>query len=273
MSLDSFIGMDSGEPMSAASLEKLQERMAQAQAQIAAIQKEEKKHKKKENDLLAILVKFVKTSHKTELTLLISRVLEQNLPANFVLAIILLGNEEIQVQVGDFLMLQKPKAQDLDRETTAPETSAQAASSDNGPESAPQNDNNERSLTFFNSQDQTLPLKLKIELDQWVKSMLMQAEENPHKLLRTAYKTEYIKIEDEEDYFGEKRYEKKVEIQKPLIMLVAYVAGDYMKQKGLAEEQERLTDFAEFILKGILNKTQETLDQRGFLEGDVAESV
>lgn len=266
MSLDSFIGMDSGEPMSAASLEKLQERMAQAQAQIAAIQKEEKKHKKKENDLLAILIKFVKTSHKTELTLLISRVLEQNLPANFVLAIILLGNEEIQVQVGDFLMLQRAKTQEME----GAEDPALPGGASN--ESASKSPDSEKSLTFFNSQDQTLPLKLKIELDQWVKSMLMQAEENPHKLLRTAYKTEYIKIEDEEDYFGEKRYEKKVEIQKPLIMLVAYVAGDFMKQKGLSEEQERLTGFAEFILKGILNKTQETLDQRGFLEGDVASS-
>lgn len=261
MSLDSFIGMDSGEQMSAASLEKLQERMAAAAAQIAAIQKEEKKHKKKENDLLAILVKFVKTSHKTELTLLISRVLEQNLPANFVLAIILLGNEEIQQQVGDFLMLQRPiehvtaKASPLDSEATA--TSASSPSGQ------------ERALTFFNSRDDTLPLKIKIELDQWIKSMLMQAEENPHKLLRTAYKTDYIKIEDEEDYFGKKKYEKRVEIQNPLIMLVAYVVGDYMKQKGLQEEQERLTDFAKFILKGILDKTLETLDQRGLLESDV----
>lgn len=260
MSLDSFIGMDAGEPMSAASLEKLQERMAQAQAQIAAIHKEEKKHKKKENDLLAILVKFVKTSHKTELTLLISRVLEQNLPANFVLAIILLGNQEIQQQVGDFLMLKSLRHNDI-------QTPAAAAT----PESPSQSAESEKSLTFFNSQDHTMPLKIKIELDQWIKSLLLQAEENPHKLLRTAYKTEYIKIEDEKDYFGEKKYEEKVEIQKPLIMLAAYVVGDYMKQKGLEENSKLLTDFAEFILKGILNKTRETLDQRSFLEGDAAE--
>ncbi|MBI4235340.1 hypothetical protein HY604_03515 [Candidatus Peregrinibacteria bacterium] len=262
MSLDSFIGMDSGEPMSAASLEKLQERMAQAAAQIAAIQREEKKHKKKEYDLLAILVKFVKTSHKTELTLLISRVLEQNLPANFVLAIILLGNEEIQAQVGDFLMLQKPKEHASSGDTQV-DPSGEA---DTEPSSG------EKSLTFFSARDQTLPLKIKIELDHWIKSLLMQAEENPHKLLRTAYKTEYIKIEDEEDYFGEKKYEKKVEIQKPLIMLVAYVVGDFMKQQGLGEDQERLTDFAEFILKGILDKTRETLDKRVFLEGHSEET-
>lgn len=265
MSLDSFIGMDSGEPMSAASLEKLQERMAAAAAQIAAIQKEEKKHKKKEQDLLAILVKFVKTSHKTELTLLISRVLEQNLPANFILAIILLGNEEIQQQVENFLMLQKPiehvtaEASPINSEATA--TSVSSIS------------DQERALTFFNHQDDTLPLKIKIELDQWVKSMLLQAEENPHKLLRTAYKTDYIKIEDEEDYFSEKRYEKRVEMQKPLIMLVAYVVGDYMKQKGLPEEQERLIDFAQFILKGILDKTKKSLDNRAFLKGDITENM
>ena len=105
MSLESFIGYESGEPMSSAALEKLREQMKAAAAQIAAIKKEEKRRKKKEEELLKILLKFVKTSHKKDLVLLISRVLEQNLPANFVLAIILLGNEEIQTEIGQFLML------------------------------------------------------------------------------------------------------------------------------------------------------------------------
>src|SRR3989338_7421407 len=105
MSLESFIGYESGEPMSAASLEKLREKMKAAAAQIAAIKKEEKRRKQKEEELLKILLKFVKTSHKKDLVLLISRVLEQNIPANFILAIILLGNEEIQKEIGQFLLL------------------------------------------------------------------------------------------------------------------------------------------------------------------------
>lgn len=241
MSLDSFIGMEAGEPMSAASLEKLKEKMARAQAQIAAIQREEKKHKKKEQDLLKILLKFVKTSHKSTLVLLISRVLEQNVPANFVLSVIILGNEEIQEQLKDFLMLK-------------------GAVSD------------EKALTFF-GKDESLPLKLKIELDNWVKGMLLQAEVKPQKLLDTAYKIDYIKIEDEDSIFGEKKFREEKYIQPPLIKLAAHVAGDYLKQNGQTEDHQRLEEFAEFILNGILTKTKENLDNRGILEGDVEEEI
>ena len=62
MSLDSFIGLDGGEPMSAASLEKLREKMKAASAQIKAIKKEEKKAKKKEYDLMKILLNHRESS-------------------------------------------------------------------------------------------------------------------------------------------------------------------------------------------------------------------
>lgn len=68
MDLESFIGFDGDEGMSEAAFEKFKERMAKAQAQIAAIKKEEKKQKKKEDELVKILLKFIKTSHKKDLT-------------------------------------------------------------------------------------------------------------------------------------------------------------------------------------------------------------
>lgn len=215
MSLESFIGLDSGEPMSAAALEKLREKMKAASAQIKAIKKEEKKAKKKEYDLLKILLKFVKTSHKTDLTLLISRVLEINVPANFILAVILLGNKEIQEEVGKMLMLNAPAS-------------------------------DEKALTFF-GKDETLPLKIKIELDNWIKDMLAQAEEYPQKMIKTAYKTEF----DE---------------QPALIELLAFVVSDFLINHNLPEPKAKIGEFAKFILKGILAKTEESLDQRKLLE-------
>lgn len=233
MSLESFIGLDSGEPMSAASLEKLREKMKAASAQIKQIKKEEKKAKKKEYDLLKILLKFVKSSHKKELTLLISRVLEINVPANFILTIILLGNKEIQEEVGKFLMLNAP--------TT-----------------------DEKALTFF-GKDETLPLKIKIELDNWVKDMLAQAEEYPQKMIKTCYKTEFIELEKEYE-FDEPKYKEKKSVQPALIELTAFVVSDFLAQNHLPEPKSKTREFAQFILKGILSKTEENLDQRKFLK-------
>ncbi len=233
MSLESFIGLDGGEPMSAASLEKLRERMKAASAQIKQIKKEEKKAKKKEHDLLKILLKFVKSSHKTDLTLLISRAIEINVPANFIITVILLGNKEIQEEVGKMLMLN-------------------TATSD------------EKALTFF-GEDETLPLKIKIELDNWIKDMLAQSEEYPQKMIKTGYKTDFIELEKEYE-FDEQKYEEKKSVQPALIKLVAFVVSDFLAQHSLPEPSAKTKEFAAFILKGILSKTEENLDQRNLLE-------
>lgn len=237
MSLESFIGTDSGEPMSEGALEQLRERMRAAAAQIAAIKKEEKKQKKKEYDLLKILLHFIKTSNKSNLTLLISRVLEINVPANFILAIIILGNEEIQKQAGNFLMLNLPE--------------------DGSLEHAP----SDKTLTFFSENDESLPLRIKIELDNWIKDMLSEAEEVPEKIIKSGYKIEIIEIEKEYD-FEDQKYEEKKYIQPPLVNLCAYVMRDFLEQNKTSEPYQKIHDFAEFILKGILNKSQESIDKR-----------
>ncbi len=215
MSLESFINLDGGEGMSEAAFEAFKQRMKAASAQIAAIKKEEKKQKKKEDELIKILLKFIKTSHKKELVLLISRCIEQNIPANFILSVILLGNEDIQKEIGGYLMLKASV-------------------------------NDEKSLTFFGEEDQTLPLKLKIEIDHWIKNMLSQAQESPQKLIKTSYE-----VKDEEKI-----------IKSIIIQLLCFVLRDFLEQNKVDEPYEKLYNFSEFVLKGILNKTEEFLDNQ-----------
>ncbi len=218
MSLEVFGGFDAQEGMSAASLEQLRERMKAAAAQIAAIRKEEGKQKKKEDELQKLLLKFIQHSHKKDLVHLISLCLAENIPAVFILAIVLLGNEEIQQELGRFLL---------------------------GPGAIEQN---EQALVFFR-EDQSLPLKIKIELDQWLKALLENAEGYPQKLLKFAYF-----IEEEE---------KKI---KPvLVNLMAHVLGSYLAGKDQPEPPEKLQSFCRFTLTGILNKTAENLDNRKML--------
>jgi len=235
MSLEQFISPDQGEGMSEAAFEAFRERMAAAAAQIAQIKKEEGKQKKKEEELLKILLKFVKTSSKTELVLLVSRVLEQNIPANFILSIIVLSNPEIHEEVGHFKMLENQ-----------PGATSQA-------------------LVFFNANDDTLPLKVKISLDNWIKNLLIQAEENPQKLLKTAFEVEMRELPKEWE-FEESKYERIERVRPILVQLITSVMREFLEQNNASEPFDKLYDFAKFIITGILNKTRENLEGRKLLE-------
>lgn len=155
MSIESFLGFESGEGMSEAAFEAFKEKMKEAAAQIAAIKKEESKHKQKEDELLKILLKYIKSSHNKELVLLISRALEINTPANIILAIIWLSNDEHKEDINEIVKL--PGAQ-----------------------------NKDSSLTFF-QEEKLFSLEDKIKLDNWIKIILNQAEETPEKLIKIAY--------------------------------------------------------------------------------------
>lgn len=243
MDLENFFGAEQDESMSAASFEKFKEKMKAAAAQIAQIQKEEKRQKQKEDELAKILLKFVKTSQKTDLVLLISRALEQNIPANFILAIILLSNPEIASEIkGNFLLL-KDKIEELSEE------------------------GQEKSLIFFKD-DKTLPLKNRIEMDNWLKNMLIQAEEKPLKLLRFAYDIVEVPIETEEEYFNEEdRPTKEIKVLKTiLVQLAVFILREYLEQNNISKAMMDLHDFVEFVLKGILNKVDENLNTRRLLE-------
>ena len=249
MSLEEFFGLDAGEGMSEAAFEVFKEKMKTAAAQIANIKKEEGKQKKKEGELVKILSKYVKTSQKKDLVLLISRAIEQNIPANFILAVIILGNEDIKeelrkVNATEFLSLMMPDSPDTDEETKA--------------------------LVFF-GEDETLPLKIRIELDYWVKGMLSQAQENPQKMLDRSYDIEYKEYEEthgeEEEEYGTSRkkvYEIK-KIKMILIQLVTLIIREFLDQNKITEPYAEMSEFSKFILKGILNKVKELVDNRKML--------
>lgn len=247
MGLEDFIGLEQNGAMDAAAFERFQERVKAAAAHIQAIRKEEKKRKKKEDELIKILLKFIKSSDKKDLVLLISRVLERNVPANFILAIILLGNEEIQREIGEYLSL-KPGQQGT------PEQAQERAGEQVSPAVEAATMPEERSLVFFQT-DQTMPLKVRIEIDKWIRDLIFQASETPQKLLATAYETDQSQAE-----------EAKLILNKPLVRLVAHIIFSFLKQNGLEEDIVKMKEFAEFLLNGILNRTKEDLGSRKELE-------
>jgi len=238
MGLEEFLGLDDNNGMDPAAFERFKEKMQKAAAHIKAIKKEEKKRKKKESELVQVILKFISSSQKKDLVLLISRVLEQNIPANFILSIILLGNEEIQKEVGHYLALE------------------------GSPENTVQNQVNDAKALVFFREDESMPLRVRIEIDKWVKDVIFQASEMPQKLIKTAYDISYDKDED-----GQKHEIKT--ISKSLVLLVAHIIFNYLKQNGVEGDIVKLKEFSEFLVKGIIAKTEEEISNRRELGGEV----
>lgn len=98
---------------------------------------------------------------------LIARLLERNVPAVFILSIVVLGNEEFfEEEEGRQVLLEGQK---LQSETDG------------------------KSLAFFD-REQVLPLELKIKIDAWMKNVFSQALEHPHRLLKTVFDEEDVLI-------------------------------------------------------------------------------
>jgi len=213
MSIESFLGGESSEPMSEGAFEQFRQKMKAAQAQIQAIKKEEKRQKKTEDELLKILFQFVKTSSKKDLVILISRALEANIPASFILAIILLGNEDVQRMLKRVLI----KKEEVK--------------------------SNSRALIFFNENEKTFSLEVKLMLDVWMKEVLYQAEEYPQKVLKTCIT-------------------EKDGLDTRVVNLASYVIEDYLWQKKIPQGHEKVMKSSEFILNGILEKVRENLENR-----------
>lgn len=164
---ESFAGFDASEGVDPASFEKFKERIKAAAAQIKALKKGEQKQRQKEEKLIKILLKFVKSSKKQDVMVLIARLLEQNIPAVFILSIVVLGNEEyFEDEEGKQVLLEGQKLQ---------------------------SESDGKSLAFFD-RDKVLPLELKIKIDGWMKNIFSQALEHPHRLLKTAFDEDEVLI-------------------------------------------------------------------------------
>ncbi len=154
--LESYSGFnDRSEGMDPAAFERFKERMAQAAAQLQAIQAGEQKQKKKEDELAKILLKFIKSGQKRDILLLVSRLLEQNVPAAFIVSVLIIGSSEIQHELGLKLLPSGPV-----------EKSAQT-------------------LPDKYMAGQTIPFKIKIAIDAWIQEMIKYALEKPQRLLET----------------------------------------------------------------------------------------
>ena len=164
--VESFSGADDrSEGMDAAAFEKFKERFAAAAAGLKALQKQEQKQRKKEDELIEILRKFIQTGTKQEIMLLVVRLLEQNIPAAFIVSLLLINNEDIQKELGIKLLPPGAVAAEKAHALTLPDH-------------------------YMNGE--ILPLKIKIAIDSWAHEIVERSQEYAHRILETVLDQEGI---------------------------------------------------------------------------------
>ena len=212
---ESFGGADlQGEAMDPASFERFKQRMKAAAAQLKALQKAEQKQKKTEDDLVKILLKFIKTGTQKDILLLVSRLLELNVPAGFIVSVLLLSNPDIQKELG-LKMLPEGELQQ-DKHTTLPDTYIQG---------------------------KTLPLRVKIAIDAWSHEIDKRVSTSPHRCLKTLIDPDGLVI-------------------LPAIQLASFCMRDFLEEQGIKTEYNKLKDFSNFLLQGIMKKAQEQVENQ-----------
>lgn len=87
--------------------EKFQEEMKKTQKAIKQLQKEEGQAKGHDNNLAAIIVHFLGDPANTDLFLLISRVVAQNIPSEFIIAILSLIDRNAHKEIKGLLEISK----------------------------------------------------------------------------------------------------------------------------------------------------------------------
>lgn len=151
MSLESFFGLDQNEgQISAEAAEKFQEQMRRSAAASKAMAGHQQRQKQKEDKLAKIFIKFLKTSAKGDLVFLVVSLLEQNVPAAFILAILMISDAELEKDL-ELSLEMKGKEENF-------------------------------ALTHFNEED-SLPQNIRNELNAWGDEILKAGLMRPGKTL------------------------------------------------------------------------------------------
>lgn len=243
--LESFGALDGGEGLDPAALERFNEQMRENAAHIAALQKAQAAQQQQEDKLVKIILKFIRTSQKKELVVLVTQLLEQNVPAGFILSLIVLGNEDIQEEAGIKLSLPEEDMRRLSAGALEANSRLQTVTADKDDATA------SAKIILFNSDFSTLPLKVRIAIDLWSKNILAAGLGNPNKVLDSVYLPGMRGESETPD--GE------VYIKDIVVKTAVFVVYEFMHANRVEGKRSEIYDFCLLLLKGIFEKIEESL--------------
>ncbi|MBT4384215.1 hypothetical protein HOD30_00530 [Candidatus Peregrinibacteria bacterium] len=116
MSLESFFGLEDADSQgSTESSEKYREQARKNAKAIKAMTGHQQQQKKKEDKLAKILVKFIQDTSKSDLVFLVVKLLQENVPGAFILAVLTIANAELEAELKEsFKEIAMPQDQLID---------------------------------------------------------------------------------------------------------------------------------------------------------------
>lgn len=256
--LDSFFGLD--QPEGAISAEKVREykaRMQRNQKAMAAARQQEQRQKKKENNLAAILLRFIQTNQHADITLLVSRCLEENMPAVFLLAILILGNENLQKELGIQLEMDAPELNAPEIPDNTTEAIEEAVEAQEDLESL-ENPETKGALVLFGQKDHAFPLKMRMSVDLWGKNIWEAMSPIPERLFKTACV-----------WKGDADAEP--EPKALVIELTTLVLRNYFAANRFEASLEQLKHFSAFFMAGLFKRLKDQVNNQQQLNGEAAD--
>ncbi len=226
---ESFAGMEDGEGggVSAEAIEHLREQMRKASAAIKAIKKEEKQRKKKENNLVEILLQLIKGGGTSQgMLALIIQLLKENIPAAFILALIVIGREDVKKQAGNDLKLKN--YEDPEKKMLAGEEI------DLTREEKKIFKKKEKEMEDLDD-DEVLSPEMRKEIAAWGEAMLAAGFSAPHKTLATV-------LDDNKN------------IKAPVVQLATFSLREYFEHHGVDHDYDDLWEFSAAVLRAVMTK-------------------
>lgn len=239
MSLESFFGLDNADgQVSAEAAEKFREQMRKSAAAAKAIGAHQTQQKKKEDKLAKIFVKFLQSKAKSDLIFLVVRLMEENVPGAFILAILLVSDPELEkdleVDLSKHAKLMEAK---IKEGTVSTEVTGTA-------------------LTL-NIDDQTLPQNIKAELNAWGEEIIKAGLLMPRKTMAS------ILTSDDK-------------LKSIVLDLLVYSLDEYFDRHGMVYDDEKIRQFALLSIQTVLIKLREAAALRTdeeLIEMEVKESA
>lgn len=226
---ESFVGMEEGEGggVSAEAVEHLREQMKKASSAIKAIQREEKKRKKKEDNLAELLIKLIKGGGASQGTLtLIVQLLAENIPAAFILALLIIGRDDIKEEAGEDLKLKN--YDDPEKKMIAGEKI------DLTSEERKIFKKKEKELEDLDDEEVLSP-SMRKEIAIWGEAMLAAGFSAPHKTLATVL-------------------DENKNIKAPVVQLATFSLRDYFEHHGVEHDYDEMWEFSAAVLRAVMTK-------------------
>lgn len=255
--LDSFFGLD--QPEGAISAEKVREykaRMQSNQKAMVASRQQEQRQKKKEDNLAVILLRFIQTNQRGDVTALVSRCLEENMPAVFILAILMLGNEALQKELGIQLEAHSdsPDAPEAPGGIESQDSLESAVEAQETLESL-ENPETKGAMVVFGHANHAFPLKMRMTVDLWGKNIWEAISPIPERMFKTAC----VWNDDPE---------ADPEPKEMVTQLAGMVLRDYFHDNHFDAPADNLDQFSIFLMAGLFKRLKEQVKNQHQLGGE-----